>query len=147
MKPITQFNGIYGEADAHSDGEYLFSELLETRSRSLDWVIQPHIHARLFQLFFVEAGEFEFAETKQKRQLTGLVILLIPPAALHGFRYAPEVNGRILTFSDALPESLFPATSALSPMLGSVQCIQAFDEPYTAQAVGQLIAQNRPRTI
>ena len=186
MKRITQFDGLYGEAnigkrnvarpnvarpnhqpdaaetapedpsdvrpghvwpgnvslpDRWTDSEYLFSELLETRSHTFDWVIQPHIHARLFQLFFVETGGVEFSEATQKRQLSGPVVLLIPPTALHGFVYTPDTTGRILTLSDTLLESLFPDTSALKSMFGAVQCIQAFEEPYSAQVVGQLIAQ------
>ena len=161
MKRIAQFDGLYGETAAETSGpplrevpvrrrglpdrqptgEYLFSELLETRSRTFDWVIQPHIHAQLFQLFFVESGGVEFQEATQKRQLTGPVVLLIPPTALHGFVYTPDVKGRILTLSDALLNMLFPNTSSLTPMLGSVQRIQVFGEPYSAQAVGQLIGQ------
>lgn len=151
MKRITQFDGLYGEVGLRSSdvgvpnhqrsGEYLFSERLETRSRTFDWTIHPHIHARLFQVFFLETGSVEFAEATQKCQLSGPVVLLIPPAALHGFVYTPDAEGRILTLSDALLESLFPNTSALTPMLGSIQCIQAFEEPYSAQAVGELIAQ------
>lgn len=138
---ITQYDGLYGEADARPNGEYLFSELLETRSRTFDWVIQPHTHARLFQVFFLEAGEVEFSEATQKRQLMGPVVLLIPPVALHGFVYTPDAEGRILTLSDALLNTLFPPSSALIPMLGTVQCIQVFDEPYSAATVKQLIAQ------
>ncbi|MBO0931335.1 helix-turn-helix domain-containing protein [Fibrella aquatilis] len=146
MKRITQFDGLYGEAgpqqaNVPSGGEYLFSELLETRSRAFDWVIQPHVHARLFQVFFLETGGVEFSEATQQRQLTGPVILLIPPALLHGFIYTPDAKGRILTLADSLIDQLFPATSALSAMLGAVQCIQAFDEPYLAPVVGQLFAQ------
>ena len=141
MKRITQFDGLYGEADARPNGEYLFSELLETRSPAFDWVIQPHIHARLFQVFFLETGGVEFSEATQKRQLAGPVVLLIPPTALHGFVYTPDARGRILTLSDSLLDHLFPSTSALTPMLGSVQCIQVLDDPYSAPVVGQLIAQ------
>lgn len=139
---ITQFDGLYGEADARPNGEYLFSELLETRSRTFDWVIEPHIHARLFQVFFVQEGGVEFAEATQKRPLTGPLVLLIPPAALHGFVYTPDAKGRILTLSDALLDALFPpASSSLVPMLQAVQVIQAFEEPNSASAVGALIAQ------
>ena len=137
---INQFDGLYGEADARPNGEYLFSERLETRSHTFDWVIQPHFHARLFQVFFLETGGVEFSESTQKRQLTGPVVLLIPPSALHGLVYTSDAKGRILTLSDTLLDTLFPQTSALTPMLTTVQCIQAFDEPYTAVVVGQLIA-------
>ena len=146
MKRITQFDGLYGEVidqpgSTLPNGEYLFSELLETRSRTFDWVIQPHTHARLFQLFFVESGGVEFIQASQKRQFLSPVLLLIPPAALHGFVYTPDATGRILTLSDALLSHLFPPASALTPMLESIQCISDFDETYSAQAVGQLIAQ------
>ncbi|XWW43741.1 helix-turn-helix domain-containing protein [Fibrella sp. USSR17] len=138
---IDQFDGLYGESDTRPHGDYLFSELLETRSHLFDWVIQPHTHARLFQLFFIETGGVEFSEATQKRQLTGPVALLIPPAALHGFVYTPGTKGRILTLADSLVAQLFPQTSALTPMLGSVQCIQAFGELYPAPAVAQLMTQ------
>lgn len=141
MQRITQYDGLYGEANTRPDAEYLFSELLETRSRTFDWVIQPHIHARLFQIFFLEAGGVELSEATQKRQLTGPLVLLIPPAALHGFVYTPDAKGRILTLSDALLNALFPPSSVLTPMLGAMQCIQTFDEPYSAPVVGQFIAQ------
>jgi len=139
---ITQFDGLYGEANARTyaarpNGEYLFSALLQTRSPTFGWVIEPHIHARLVQVFFVETGSVEFSEATRKRRLTGPVVLLIPAAALHGFVYTPDAQGRILTLSDAL----FLPTSALAPMLQAVQVIQAFDEPYPAATVGGLIAQ------
>lgn len=138
---ISRFDGLYGEIEARPDGEYMFSELLETRSHLFNWVIQPHIHARLFQVFFVETGGVVFSEATQQRQLTGPVVLLIPPTALHGFVYTPDARGRILTLSDTFVHTLFPQNSPLMPMLGSVQCIQVFDKPYTAPLVGQLIAQ------
>jgi AraC family transcriptional activator of pobA len=138
---ITQFDGLYGEANANPGGEYLFSERLETRSRSFDWVIEPHIHARLFQVFFLETGSVDFSEATRKRRLTGPVLLLIPPTALHGFVYTPDARGRILTLSEALLDALVPPSSALTPMLQAVQCLQVFDEPYPAAAVGELLAQ------
>ncbi|MBO0949829.1 helix-turn-helix domain-containing protein [Fibrella forsythiae] len=146
MKRIIQFDGLYGEADTdlpnrRPNGDYLFSERIETRSRTFDWVIQPHTHARLFQVFFLETGGVEFSEATQKRQLSGPVVLLIPFMALHGFVYTPDTTGRILTLSDTLIDALFPNTSALTTMLGSIQCIQAFDEPYSAQAIEHLMGQ------
>lgn len=136
---ITQFDGLYGEANAQPAGEYLFSELLETRSRTFDWVIQPHIHARLFQVFFVETGTVTFAEATRKRELTAPVVLLIPPTALHGFTYSPDATGRILTLSDSFVESVFSSHSALSPMLGTAQCLTHFDESNSAERVRRLI--------
>ncbi|GAB3022118.1 helix-turn-helix domain-containing protein [Spirosoma pulveris] len=139
MQRITQYDGLYGEANTQPDAEYLFSELLETRSQSFDWVIQPHIHARLFQIFFIESGQFNFQEASRERQLTGPCLLLIPPTALHGFVYNADVRGRILTLSDALIDALFPSGSPVTAMLGSLQCLSTVQEPYSVGRVGDLI--------
>lgn len=153
MQRITQYDGLYGEtntdnASSQPNGEYLFSELLETRSHTFNWVIQPHIHARLFQVFFVETGQVMVQEATRQRQLTAPCLLLIPPAALHGFVYSPDATGRILTLSDALLATLFPGTAdpagvgvALTPMLSAVQCLSDFDEPYSAPVVAALLRQ------
>ena len=139
MQRITQYDGLYGEADSRPDGEYLFSELLETRSHTFDWVIEPHTHARLFQLFFLESGGVEFHEANGRHSLKGPVAMLIPPAALHGLAYTPDTQGRILTLSDALLDKLFPPNSAVASMLGAVQCLTNFEEPYSAAQIGSLI--------
>ncbi|MGF7216994.1 mannose-6-phosphate isomerase-like protein (cupin superfamily) [Spirosoma lacussanchae] len=65
---ITQHDGIYGETTARAGGEYLFSELIVTRSRTFDWIIQPHIHARLLQVFLVLSGRAEFKDASQQRE-------------------------------------------------------------------------------
>jgi len=134
-----QFDGLYGDANSHPNGEYLFSELLETRSKTFDWVIQPHIHANLFQLFFIESGSFRFQEARGERELHGPCLLLIPPAVLHGFNYESNCRGRILTMSDALIESLFPNSLAITPMFEGVVCLTSFDVPYSTESIRHLL--------
>jgi AraC family transcriptional activator of pobA len=138
---LNQFDGLYGQTGAQPTGTYLFSELLETRSSLFDWVIEPHFHARLFQVFFIETGEVEFSEATQKRRLSGPVVLLIPPTFLHGLTYTPGAQGRILTLADTWLPTLFPPTSAVTSMLETVQCIPIVEEPYTAPLVSQLFAE------
>lgn len=141
MKRFAQYDGLYGELTDRPGSEYLFSELLETRSRTFDWVIQPHIHAHLFQLFFVTTGQVDFQTATETKRLQGPCVLLIPPTALHGFVYTDDIKGRILTMSYSLIESLFPPESALFSMLTQVQCLTVFEEPYPAASVGELIRQ------
>ena len=139
MQRITQFDGLYGQADAQSTADYLFSELLETRSRHFDWVIPPHLHARLYQIFLVEKGQVVLQEATRRRDLSAPVVLLIPPTALHGLTYSADATGRILTLSDALVEGLLPTTDALTPLLEAVQCLTAFEPPYPVSRVRALL--------
>ncbi len=141
MKRIMHYDGLYGETTARPQGDYLFSEKLETRSRTFDWVIDPHIHAHLFQIFFIESGTVSFQEATRSRSLASPCVLLIPPTALHGFVYSPDVTGRILTLSQTLLDELFPASSALTPMLATVQCLTTFDDTCSPGLVSDLIRQ------
>ncbi|WP_375434991.1 helix-turn-helix domain-containing protein [uncultured Hymenobacter sp.] len=139
MQRITQFDGLYGQANSQRTTEYLFSERLETRSRRFEWVIQPHLHAQLFQLFYLEQGQVTFLQATGQSDLTAPVVLLIPATALHGFTFSPDATGHILTLSSALVDGLFSNTSPLAAMLGAVQCLTVFDEPYSASQVGSLL--------
>ena len=139
MERIVQFDGLYGDANSHPNGEYLFSELLETRSKTFDWIIQPHIHANLFQLFFIESGSFRFQEAGRERELHGPCLLIVPPASLHGFVYDNKCRGRILTISDSLLENLFSNWPVIAPMLEGIVCLTSFDPPYSPDGIRQLI--------
>lgn len=140
MNSICQFSGLYGQSTAEPTAEYLFSELLETRSRSFDWVIEPHFHAQLFQLFYVATGQITFREATGQRELNAPVVLLIPPTALHGFAYSPDATGRILSLSGALIDGLFPNASPLASFVGAVQCLTEFEAPYSVEQVAALLA-------
>jgi len=141
VKSPPQFDGLYGQTQAQINTEYLFSELLETRSRSFNWVIQPHLHASLFQVFLLETGQVSFQEATRQQDLVAPVLLLIPPTALHGFIYSTNATGRILTLSSGLVDSLFPGSSPLASLLGAVQCFTSFTEAYSADRVGELLAE------
>jgi AraC family transcriptional regulator, transcriptional activator of pobA len=111
------YDGLYGELNASPTSDYIFSELISTRSQDFDWVIRPHIHTKLFQIFMVESG--------------------IPPATLHGLRYSPDVKGRILTISVSILENIFQSSTLLS--LTSPQLIERFGDEYSIEEIQNLI--------
>ncbi len=139
MQRITQFDGLYGDAQAQTNGEYLFSELLETRSKTFNWIIEPHIHTKLFQLFFIESGSFQFLEATGRRLCEGPCLLLIPPASLHGFVYDRQVTGRILTISQLWLDNLCKHFPGASAMCDSIIFITSLQAPYTPDAIHNLI--------
>jgi AraC family transcriptional activator of pobA len=85
------------------------------------------------------ASQVTFREATGQHDFPAPVVLLIPATALHGFTFSPESTGRILTLSSALVEGLFPNTSPPAAMLGAVQRLTTFEEPYSAGQVGALL--------
>ena len=113
-KKLTYYNGLYGDLNYRPDGNYIFLELIETRSKGFDWVIKPHLHAHLYQIFCIESGKITLDSSAQSQPLKTPCILVIPPNTLHGLNYSADVKGNILTISDAVFDDLFPSSASLS---------------------------------
>lgn len=108
--------------------EYIFLELIQTRSQTFDWLIQPHIHTHLFQIFILEKGNVLFQEAIQKYQIKAPCIFLIPPTQLHGLTYTPNVEGHILSISSSIVEDIFKTSKDIFRTFEKIQIIQDFDE-------------------
>ena len=131
------FDGLYGELNASPASDYIFSELISTRSEHFNWVIRPHIHTKLFQLFMVESGKVTLKSDFQEKPLVCPCLIVIPPAILHGFTYSSDVKGHILTISSSIIENVFPSLPILSlthPLL-----LEEFDEEYSFEKLQMLI--------
>ena len=113
-KKLTYYNGLYGDLNYRPDGNYIFLELIETRSKGFDWAIKPHLHAHLYQIFCIESGKITLDSSAESQPLKTPCILVIPPNTLHGLNYSADVKGNILTISDAVFDDLFPISASLS---------------------------------
>jgi AraC family transcriptional activator of pobA len=141
MKQIANYAGLYGETNARPDSNYIFSERIETRSRTFNWVIPPHVHTQLYQIFFVESGALNFQEATRQTPLEGACVLFVPPTALHGLSYTPSVSGRILTISDVVVERFLAQSAAMSLTFDTIQHITNFEAPYSFDWILNLIEQ------
>lgn len=128
MKEIKHFDGLYGDLNHKPRHNYIFSELLETRSKSFDWTIQPHFHAHLFQVFCIETGTLRFQTDTFNKEITVPCVIVIPPNVLHGFSYTADAKGRILSVADTVSERIFSDLPNIGIALGKLQCISDFPE-------------------
>ena len=131
------FDGLYGELNATPASDYIFSELISTRSQTFDWVIRPHIHTKLFQLFMVESGKVILKSDFQEKTLVCPCLIVIPPATLHGLTYSSDVTGRILTISSSIIENIFKSSPILS--LADPLLLEEFNEEYSFENLQMLI--------
>ena len=122
-KKLTYYDGLYGDLNHRPNGNYIFLELIETRSKGFDWVIKPHLHAHLYQIFCIESGKVTLDSSAQSQPLKTPCILVIPPNTIHGFQYSTAVTGNILTISDSIFDNLFPASASLVLEFETLKCI------------------------
>ena len=123
---ITHYNGLYGDEQGKYSSEYIFLELIATRSQTFNWIIKPHVHSHLFQVFFIQKGSLEFLQGQEKTNIVATCVLLIPPTFMHGLTYTPDVEGHILSVSDGVIHELFKSSTAFLANCDRIHVINNF---------------------
>ncbi len=122
---------LYGEA-ASLGQELLHIEEVQSRSRLHHWEIQPHTHQGLYQVLWLWRGQAEVLLDERRAEVQAPAAIVLPPTVVHGFRFAPETDGRVLTLSARwLLEGEAGALGAAFQELFSVPRLLCFlpDEP------------------
>lgn len=88
--------GLYGEPVVPGQ-ELLHIEEVRSRSRLYQWEIEPHVHRGLYQVLWVRRGEVDAVLDDWRGQRSGPVAIVVPPGVAHGFRFAPDTDGHVLT--------------------------------------------------
>lgn len=89
---------LYGEAPQPGQ-ELLHIEEVQSRSRLYHWEIDAHVHQGLYQILWLAAGSAEVVLDEWRSTVQGPSAIVVPPGVVHGFRFAPETDGRVLTLS------------------------------------------------
>jgi AraC family transcriptional activator of pobA len=97
VSPVPRF-ALYGET-ASAAVDMLHVEEVRLRSHRHQWEIDPHLHQGLFQVLWIHSGEARTRLDEHSAVVLGPAAILVPPGVVHGFRFAPEVDGFVLTVS------------------------------------------------
>jgi AraC family transcriptional regulator, transcriptional activator of pobA len=105
--------GLFGEEEILLP-DFLHCESMEYRSKKHNWVIKQHLHANLFQLFFIEWGQVTYKFEDEQHLVAGPVMVIVPENMLHGLVVSKNIKGMVLTISTSFLETVFrSAPSAL----------------------------------
>lgn len=131
---------LYGELgrDAALDGLHL--ESIADRSRLHNWEIRPHRHSALLQLLLIERGRARVDIDGRVLALRGPAAVWVPPFVVHGFEFAPETQGRVVTLDQARLRELLGRAGGLWEELGHARALalQRASQPWRAlQAVAE----------
>ncbi|NVK74334.1 MAG: helix-turn-helix domain-containing protein [Oceanospirillaceae bacterium] len=111
--------GLYGESSWINDSEFFHIEDIESRSGDLGWKINPHRHAQLFQILILKSGEAKIQLDEQQQKLQGAWAIIVPAGVVHGFRFAPDTDGRVISIAEPLLEDAYQEKAAkfIQPLL------------------------------
>ncbi len=88
---------LYRETPREVAAFWIHSEPIPDRTHLHRWEISAHRHPALFQIFHVTKGSGEIVSGKTVTPFEAPCVLFIPPSAVHGFRFARDVDGEVVT--------------------------------------------------
>ena len=129
---------LYGEDDSNLP-DFIHCETMQYRSEKHDWVIEPHLHAHLFQVFLIEEGEVHYQFEQNGSVVHGGSIVFIPENTLHGLNVSKDVKGMVLTLSSSFLETLFQSSPSILAELSSTKVLTDLKNHKAFQVVKQTI--------
>lgn len=90
---------LYGEGAAQNPGGFAHIETIAERSALHDWEIGIHRHDHFVQVLLVEEGHAAVTLDTVTTGLEGPARVIVPAAAVHGFRFRQGTRGFVLTLS------------------------------------------------
>ncbi|HEX6506896.1 MAG TPA: AraC family ligand binding domain-containing protein, partial [Chloroflexota bacterium] len=97
---------LYGEPPRDAGERFVHVETIADRSRINHWRIQPHAHRDLHQLLVIFSGGGEMEAETQRHGFRAPALLVVPAGVVHGFFFAEDTEGYVVTLADTLLRDL-----------------------------------------
>jgi AraC family transcriptional activator of pobA len=93
---------LYGERgdSGVALADRLHCESIAERSQLHGWEIRPHRHEALFQCLVIARGTAQATLEGRVHELRGPALVTAPALSVHGFRFAPDIQGTVVTVSE-----------------------------------------------
>jgi AraC family transcriptional activator of pobA len=108
---------LYGEPLRPPDERMVHIETIAARSRVHDWIIAAHRHRDLHQVLLIRHGSVEARIDGRVARLRAPSAIIVPPGAVHSFRFQPETAGVVVSFAPTLAGKLRDAAVGLPQFL------------------------------
>ncbi len=108
---------LYGEHIAFPD--ILHMEQIRDRAAGFDWIIKPHRHTHIFQLFMLFSGDLTFQLDGGCIPIAPPVALGVPPGSAHGFRFSSDTEGWVISLPCQHYPDLFGSEAELAKPLSA----------------------------
>ncbi|MCC8391561.1 helix-turn-helix domain-containing protein [Paraburkholderia sp. MMS20-SJTR3] len=117
MRKIPNYD-LYGESARPPWFDAFNFEWIAERSRPNDWQIAAHRHDALLQILYIRSGSGHVLVESEKLPITAPCLILLPAQTVHGFVFAPEIDGLVITAAQRALESISKVVSpGLLPVL------------------------------
>ena len=96
---------LYGD-DSSAGAWFVNVEPLAKRCHEANWYIAPHSHAAFAQIVLVRSGSGVMMADGHNREFDSPAALIVPVHVVHGFKYAEDTDGWVLTLTETYQRTL-----------------------------------------
>lgn len=114
---------LYGEHGRTQATDWLHCETIRERSQRHEWEIKPHRHELLFQILHIRRGSAEVLIDAESQALEGPCVMTVAPLVPHGFRFAPDIDGTVVTVLERHLAQLLSGAGALASRVMQSRCL------------------------
>lgn len=100
MDNILTFDGLYGEDIIDFVREAIHIAPIETILKKNKYIVKPHKHKHLFQIFLIEESVATLSCYNQKFNIKSKTFFTIPNNVLHGISSLENIKGWVISISD-----------------------------------------------
>lgn len=129
---------LYGEAISDRFPDGLHIETIHSRSSIHDWRIRPHRHHDLHQVFWIAAGGGTASIEGVRQDFGPATLMVIPPLAIHGFRFEPGTEGLVVSVPTALVDAVRAGLSDAGRVLDQPSVSSGRTDPAAAALAATL---------
>lgn len=97
---------LFGEQAPWPTSDMMHCESIAARSQLHNWQIAPHQHNNLLQLLYLQQGSARIQIDNVQYDMSAQQILVVPQMCIHGFQFAPDALGHVVTLAYPLIHKL-----------------------------------------
>jgi AraC family transcriptional activator of pobA len=90
---------LYGEHQQWATPDMIHCETIAARSKLHNWEIKPHQHHGLYQILYLREGNARVRIEERDHPMSAGQLLLVPQMCVHGFQFAPNAQGHVITLA------------------------------------------------
>ena len=117
---------LYGEREQWPTPDMVHCELIADRSKLHDWQIKLHQHHGLMQLLYLKGGDARVGLDARYQDMKPGQLVVVPQMCVHGFRFAPNAVGHVVTMG-------YPLASRLAQAIDDAGVLPAGPQIHTVQ--------------
>ena len=130
---------LFDEKPDDPDDFWLHCEPMAKRTHLHNWEIALHRHEQFFQIFLLPVGSGEIITPQGTHRFEGPIVLFVPSGAAHGFRFARDIDGLVVTALFDRLRALTEADRDMAEFASQLRIVRLAGEGAHAQRAAEAI--------